>query len=241
MKRSTKITSIIITFFLIITIVIVGRTIIGNHFKKKFSKRPPPGIIVKEVSTINIIDSSDMTENSTNNYKSTFIAKVIIEMEERICTIYDDDQMLLDVFNTIKDDVTYNFNALDIKNIQDKVVYFADDSRCVRNLIEKLFKSLCISYRIFIDGAELIKYLKSHPNEKVDLFITDLEMPQMGGQEVICNIRKFPIHKNIPIMVHTNMSNESMEREVMEAGGNGIVSKMDTVNLGNIIIQELTR
>jgi len=50
MKRSTKITSVIITFFLIITIVIVGRTMIGNHFKNKFSKRPPPGIIVKEVS-----------------------------------------------------------------------------------------------------------------------------------------------------------------------------------------------
>ena len=50
MKRSTKITSAIITFFLIIIIVIVGRTMIGNHFKKKFSKRPPPGIIVKEVS-----------------------------------------------------------------------------------------------------------------------------------------------------------------------------------------------
>jgi len=29
--------------------VIVGRTMIGNHFKKKFSKRPPPGIIIKEV------------------------------------------------------------------------------------------------------------------------------------------------------------------------------------------------
>ena len=36
-------------FFLIITIVIVGRSMIGNHFKKKFSKRPPPGIIVTEV------------------------------------------------------------------------------------------------------------------------------------------------------------------------------------------------
>ena len=36
-------------FFLIITIVIVGRLMIGNHFKKKFSKRPPPGIIVTEV------------------------------------------------------------------------------------------------------------------------------------------------------------------------------------------------
>ena len=49
MKRSTKIGTIILAFFLIITIVIVGRTMIGNHFKKKFSKRPPPGIIVTEV------------------------------------------------------------------------------------------------------------------------------------------------------------------------------------------------
>ena len=49
MKRSTKITSIIIIFFLIITIVVVGRIMIGQHFAKKFSKRPPPGIIVTEV------------------------------------------------------------------------------------------------------------------------------------------------------------------------------------------------
>ena len=49
MKRSTKTISIILVFFLIIAIVVVGRTMIGNHFKKKFSKRPPPGIIVTEV------------------------------------------------------------------------------------------------------------------------------------------------------------------------------------------------
>ena len=49
MKRSTKIGTAILAFFLIITIVIVGRAMIGNHFKKKFSKRPPPGIIVTEV------------------------------------------------------------------------------------------------------------------------------------------------------------------------------------------------
>ena len=49
MKRSTKATSIILVFFLIIAIVIIGRTMVGNHFKKKFSKRPPPGIIVTEV------------------------------------------------------------------------------------------------------------------------------------------------------------------------------------------------
>ena len=49
MKRSTKTVSIILVFFLVIAIVIIGRTMIGNHFKKKFSKKPPPGIIVTEV------------------------------------------------------------------------------------------------------------------------------------------------------------------------------------------------
>ena len=49
MKRSTKVISIIIIFFLIIASVIVARTMIGKHFQKKFGKRPPPGIIVTEV------------------------------------------------------------------------------------------------------------------------------------------------------------------------------------------------
>ena len=49
MKRSTKIFTIVTSFFLIIAIVVIARTMIGNHFKKKFSKIPPPGIIVTNV------------------------------------------------------------------------------------------------------------------------------------------------------------------------------------------------
>ena len=49
MKRSTKVISIVSIFFLIIAIVIIGRMMIGNHFKKKFSKQPPPGVIVAKV------------------------------------------------------------------------------------------------------------------------------------------------------------------------------------------------
>ena len=49
MKRSTKVITIITIFFLVIALVVTARTMIGNHFKKKFSKRPPPGIIVTEV------------------------------------------------------------------------------------------------------------------------------------------------------------------------------------------------
>ena len=49
MKRSTKIITDSHNFFLIIAVVITARTMIGNHFKKKFSKRPPPGIIVTNI------------------------------------------------------------------------------------------------------------------------------------------------------------------------------------------------
>jgi len=50
---STNFSSIIIVFFLIIATVIIGRTMIGMHFEKKFSKRPPPGLIVTTVKNYN--------------------------------------------------------------------------------------------------------------------------------------------------------------------------------------------
>ena len=50
MKRSKKVTIGIIIFFTIVATVIGGRTAMGLYFKKKFSKRPPPGVIVEIVS-----------------------------------------------------------------------------------------------------------------------------------------------------------------------------------------------
>ena len=49
MKRSKKITIGIIIFFLVISLIVVARYSVGLYFKKKFSKRPPPGVIVEVV------------------------------------------------------------------------------------------------------------------------------------------------------------------------------------------------
>jgi len=49
MKRSKKITFGIITFFIIVAVIVIGRYSVGLYFKKKFSKRPPPGVIVEIV------------------------------------------------------------------------------------------------------------------------------------------------------------------------------------------------
>jgi membrane fusion protein, multidrug efflux system len=75
MKRSTKITSIIIIFFLIIAIVVIGRIMIGNHFAKKFSKRPPPGIIVTEVAKINFSEKIESFGTAVSKKNQSFRIK----------------------------------------------------------------------------------------------------------------------------------------------------------------------
>ena len=75
MKRSTKTISIIIIFFLIIATVIVGRTMIGNHFKKKFSKRPPPGIIVTEVIEKEFFEKIETFGTAISKKSKTFKIK----------------------------------------------------------------------------------------------------------------------------------------------------------------------
>ena len=49
MKTSTKIKTFIIIFLVAITVVITARHFVGLHFKKKFSARPAPGVIVQKV------------------------------------------------------------------------------------------------------------------------------------------------------------------------------------------------
>lgn len=75
MKRKNKIILTVFTFFLIIAIVIIGRTMIGNHFKKKFSKRPPPGIIVTEVTNKQFYESIDTFGTAVSNKTKSFRIK----------------------------------------------------------------------------------------------------------------------------------------------------------------------
>ena len=75
MKSSKKITSIIITFFLIIAIIIIGRTMVGNHFKKKFSKRPPPSLIITNVKNLNFTQRLESFGTAIPNKTKSFRLK----------------------------------------------------------------------------------------------------------------------------------------------------------------------
>ena len=100
MKRSTKITSIILIIFIFIAAVIVARNMIGSHFAKKFGKRPPPGIIVTQVTNQNFSEKiesfgtaiSKKTESfriKKNELNSELKLKDYIKKDETIVKLKD--------------------------------------------------------------------------------------------------------------------------------------------------------
>ena len=199
------------------------------------------GIIVKEVANISTIEASQMSDNSQNNAKTTFVSKVNIEGETHMCTIYDGDKMLLDIFDGLEIEKERQFSSDIRSSLEKKMVFFADDSKFVRIMVEKLFIALGCEYKIFNDGSYLLEYLSSHPNCEVDLFITDLEMPKIGGREVITKIRENNFYSDVKVLVHTNMSNSVMEKELIEIGASAVIGKINMDKLAQAIIKTIRR
>ena len=75
MKRSKKITIAIVIFFLIIALIIIGRYAIGLYFKKKFSKRPPPGVVIEIVINKNFSQTLESYCTSLSSKTSSYKIK----------------------------------------------------------------------------------------------------------------------------------------------------------------------
>ena len=147
-----------------------------------------------------------------------------------MCLIFDSDKMLLDVFNTIDTKAMEETKRIEVVQ-NDKIVLFADDSRFIRKMAESLFTKMGLKYRMYENGQLLLEDLKYISPEEITLFITDLEMPVLGGREVIENIRKEKKYEGINIIVHTNMSNDNMADSLMSAGAQDIIGKVNMLAL----------
>lgn len=193
------------------------------------------GLVVKRVEYIINIPAETMVDNSETNDRASFITKIMIAGKEKLCVIFDSDKLLLDVFDKI--DVERVSQTKEVKPIlkTTKKVIFADDSRFIRKMVQELFETLNVSYAIYENGKALIDAIATIPTEEIGLFITDLEMPVMGGRDVMRLIRENKEYNHINIIVHTNMSNDNMESELMKAGAGKIIGKVNMLKLGEAI------
>ena len=193
------------------------------------------GLVVKRVEYIVNIPSETMTDNSDNNEKSSFITKVQVAGKEELCIIFDSDKLLLDVFDKVdKDSQVHTKQFKPMANTKKRII-FADDSKFIRKMVQDLFTTLDVSYNIYDNGKELVDALPNIATEEIGLFITDLEMPVMGGRDVIKYIREHDEYDHIKLIVHTNMSNDVMEDELKKSGIDDIIGKVNMLKLGEAI------
>ncbi len=71
---------------------------------------------------------------------------------------------------------------------------------------------------------------KFNDGVKVDLLITDLNMPGMNGIELITEVRKLPSYKFMPILFLTTESQQSKRMEAKAAGASGWIVKPATAD-----------
>ena len=97
-----------------------------------------------------------------------------------------------------------------------------DDSASIRMTTKIALTNAGYQVTEAVDGADGLSKAK---NGSFDLIVTDLNMPNMNGLEMIEALRQSPAHTGIPIIFLTTESDADMKARAKAAGATGWVTK----------------
>lgn len=105
-----------------------------------------------------------------------------------------------------------------------KTIFAVDDSPTARASIEYTLKKDGLNVELAVDGVDALNKIKSFKGN-IDLFLFDVNMPNMDGITLIKEVRALPNHKFTPILFLTTESQESKKMEGKAAGASGWIVK----------------
>jgi len=97
-------------------------------------------------------------------------------------------------------------------------ILVVDDSSVMRSVVKKTVKASGFDVGQFFDagnGHEALEVLKS---EWPDLILTDYNMPEMDGLELVVEMSKDDMLKSIPVVIVTTEGSQQRIDEFMEKG-----------------------
>jgi two-component system chemotaxis response regulator CheY len=103
-----------------------------------------------------------------------------------------------------------------------KKILSVDDSASVRQMVTFTLEGAGYEVVTAVDGVDAVERLKTTP---VDLIITDLNMPNKDGIELVRQVRTMPAFKFVPIVLLTTESEETRKQEGRAAGATGWIVK----------------
>lgn len=103
-----------------------------------------------------------------------------------------------------------------------KKILAVDDSKTMREMVSFTLKGAGYEVIEAEDGKAALNALNG---AKVDAVITDLNMPNMNGFELIRELRANPLYKFTPILMLTTEGDDSKKQEGKSAGATGWIVK----------------
>lgn len=103
-----------------------------------------------------------------------------------------------------------------------KQIMVVEDSAAVRKFITIALKLEGYSVISAIDGMDAIEKLA---NVKIDMLITDLNMPNIDGFKLIKTIRNDIEYKDLPIIILSSLSKDEDVLQGLQAGANSYLIK----------------
>lgn len=98
----------------------------------------------------------------------------------------------------------------------------ADDSPSMRQMIAFTLENAGYQVIEAVDGQDALERLSTAP---VQMLVTDLNMPNLDGIELIKRVRTLPQYKYIPIIMVTTESEDSRKQQGKAAGATGWIVK----------------
>ena len=107
-------------------------------------------------------------------------------------------------------------------------IMLVDDSATILLSISSILGKAGYTVEKAANAEDALK--KFNAGVKINLLITDLNMPGMNGIELIREVRKLPAYKFVPILFLTTESQQSKKLEAKAAGASGWIVKPATAD-----------
>ena len=108
-----------------------------------------------------------------------------------------------------------------------------DDSKTMRDMVSFTLKGAGFDVLEAEDGQDALSVLG---DSKVDVIITDLNMPNMNGIELIKSLRGHNVHQHTPILMLTTEGDAGKKDEGKQAGATGwLVKPFDPAKLISVV------
>ncbi|MGI0406109.1 chemotaxis protein CheW [Helicobacter himalayensis] len=150
--------------------------------------------------------------------------------------VVDIEKMLTDVFPWIEKEKEEEMQK--VSQVQaTKCILLADDSPSVLKTMQVILNRIGVVHYDFVNGRKLLDYVSSPTTDisTIGMVITDLEMPEASGFEVIKQMKSNPQTAHIPIVVNSSMSGSSNEDMARSLNADEFISKSNPVDIENAI------